>query len=307
MAFLVAVPDRLAGELTANLLQLDPELDLRTPGRPGDPSEIRFALLWQHPPGLLARLPNLSAVTSMGAGVDVILEDPDLPAELPVGRLAGRRLAANMAASLVAMVVNRWKKIPEFAEYQRKNTWNQWAPEAPPTIGLLGTGAMGRQAAKAFQALAFPLLGWSRRGRGPAGIEMFSGTAGLYNLAGRADYLICLLPLTPETRGILDARLFARMAEGATVINVGRGGHLMESDLLAALGRGRPAHAILDVFATEPLPPEHPFWSHPQITITPHCSSITLPREAAELALESYQRVLAGHPPLGVVDRQRGY
>lgn len=307
MAFLIVVPDRLAGELTANLLALDPGLDLRTPKQLGNPDEIEFALLWNQPRGLLARLPGLKAVTSMGAGVDAILKDPELPAELPVGRLAGPRLAANMAAYLAAVVINDWKKIPEFAEYQKKKIWNQWAPEAPPTIGLLGTGTMGGKAAEVFQALDFPVCGWSRSGRGPKGVKMYSNTDGLGEIAARVDILICLLPLTGDTRGILDSRLFSHMKVGATLVNVGRGEHLAEPDLLEALSRRRPGRAILDVFATEPLPSQHPFWSHPQIFMTPHCSSITLPREAAELALESYRRVQQGEPPLGLVQRDRGY
>lgn len=307
MAFLVAVPERLEAELIANLRELAPDLDLRTPNHPGEPEDITFALLWKQPRGLLERLPGLQAVTSMGAGVDAILSDPGLPENLPVGRLAGPRLAANMAAYLVAMVVNRWKRLPEFRQARERREWRQWAPESPPRIGLLGTGAMGRRTTAAFRALDFPVEGFSRSGRGPDGVPMHSGPDGLTAIAGRADALICLLPLTDATRDILNADLFAAMKPGAVLINVGRGEHLVESDLLEALDRGRPGHAILDVFREEPLPPDHPFWDHPEITITPHCSSITLPREAAELALESYRRVQAGDGPLGRVDRSAGY
>lgn len=307
MALLIATPDRDQTELAGHIRQLDPAVDVRLWPELGDAHEIEFALVWKQPDGLFERLPGLKAVTSLGAGVEAILNDPALPRDLAVGRLAGPRLAANMAAYLAAMVVNRWKNLPGFAADQRNRRWNQWAPEHPPVIGILGMGVMGRAAANAFRALDFPVLGWSRSGRGPDDVERLSGCGGLAGIAARSDYLICLLPLTPATRGILDRSLFERMADDSTLINVGRGSHLVETDLVEALDRGRPAHAILDVFATEPLPAEHPFWDHPAVTITPHCASITLTREAAELALESYRRVRAGRPPLGLVDRASGY
>ena len=136
---------------------------------------------------------------------------------------------------------------------------------------------------------------------------MYTGRDGLMDLAGRVDYLICMLPLTAETRGLLDRNLFAAMRPDSTLVNVGRGGHLVEDDLLGALETGRPSHACLDVFSEEPLPADHPFWDHPAITFSPHCASYTLPAEAAERMLESYRRVRRGEPPLGQVDRRRGY
>ncbi len=307
MAFLIAAPDRDCTELADLIRSLMPEIDLRVWPEIGDPSGITFALVWKPPAGLFGRLNRLEAISSLGAGVDGLVNHPEIPEGLPIGRLAGPRLATNMAAYLVAVVVRRWKRLNEFVADQRQRRWNQWAPEAPPIIGLLGTGAMGRATAKAFGALDFPMLGWNRSGQGPDGADMYADRSGLEQLAQQADFLINLLPLTDRTRDLLDAGLFRHMKPESTLINVGRGQHLVESDLLKALERGRPGFAILDVFRTEPLPAEHPFWSHPKILITPHCASITLTREAAELAVESYRRVLAGKPPLGQVDRRRGY
>jgi len=312
LAFLIATPTRDSGELAEHIRARMPDIDLRVwpdlagPDS-GNPAEIRFALVWKPPEGLFGQLTGLEAVSSLGAGVDGLVDHPEIPPDVPIGRLAGPRLATNMAAYLVAVVVERWKKLDGFVSDQHARRWNQWAPEAPPTIGLLGTGAMGRAAADAFDALDFPILGWSRSGKGPDNVEMHAGRDGLERVTAKADYLINLLPLTDQTRDLLDAGLFARMRPDSTLINVGRGQHLVEDDLIAALDRGRPGFAILDVFRTEPLPPEHPFWAHPKIFITPHCASITLTREAAELAVQSYRRVLAGQPPLGRVDRQRGY
>lgn len=307
MSLLIATPTRDNRELAERLRALLPGIEIRVWPDIGDPDEVEFALAWNPPRGLFGQLPNLRAVSSLGAGVDGLIDDPELPADVPLGRLAGRRLAANMAAYLVGVVVERWKRLGAFDELQQRREWRQWAPEHPPSIGLLGLGEMGARAARVFLELEFPVLGFSRSGRGPAGVDVYRGRRGLNKIAARADFLINLLPLTPATRDILDARLFARMKPDATVINVGRGAHLVEADLIDALAAGRPAHAVLDVFRAEPLPENHPFWDHPQITITPHCSSITLSAEAAELAAESYRRVLAGQPPLGAVDRERGY
>jgi len=307
VALLIATPDRDSDELARHIRDRDPDIDLRVWPDPGRTEDIRFALVWKPPPGLFEHLPALQAISSLGAGVDALVENPEIPSDVAIGRLAGPRLAANMAAYLVSVVVARWKRLTGFIEDQRRHRWNQWAPEQPPVIGILGTGEMGRRTAAAFVELDFPVHGYSRSGRGPDGVSMHSGVKGLHEIANASDCLINLLPLTSQTRDILDAVLFARMREGSMLINVGRGQHLVEEDLLEALEDNRPGFAVLDVFRTEPLPQDHPFWDHPRIFITPHCASITLTQEAAELAVESYHRVLAGKPPLGRVEREKGY
>lgn len=307
MALLIATPGRDVAVLVDHLQRLEPALDLRVWPDCGRLEDIEFAVLWQQPPGLLAALPALKAVSSLGAGVEHVLADPDLPMDVPVGRLAGPRLGADMAAYLVAQVVSHWRRLAQFSALQANTCWEPWAPESVPLVGLLGTGAMGSAVVRAFQALSIPVAGWNRSGAAQDDIPMHQGADGLMVLAGLADYLICLLPLTPATRGILDADLFARMKPDSVLINVARGAHLDEMALLAALERGRPGLALLDVFQQEPLPPEHPFWQHPRVRITPHCASLTCMREAAELILESYGRVRAGQSPLGLVKRQQGY
>ncbi|HMB39806.1 MAG TPA: glyoxylate/hydroxypyruvate reductase A [Wenzhouxiangellaceae bacterium] len=307
MALLIATPDRDAHELARHIQYRDPEIDLRIWPEMGDTSEIAFVLAWKPPDELFRQLPNLQAVSSLGAGVDALIDRADIPARVDIGRLAGPRLAANMAAYLVAMVVGDWKGLAGFVEDQKNLRWNPWAPESPPAVGLLGMGQMGQHSAAAFAELGFRLHGFSRSGKGPASVEMHSGQKGLAEIARVSDYLVNLLPLTDGTRGILDRALFSKMKQGSTLINVGRGEHLVEQDLLDALKVERPGCAMLDVFRQEPLPGDHPFWTHPDILITPHCASITLTVEAAELAVESYRRVLAGKTPLGMVDRERGY
>lgn len=307
MALLIATPDRDADELARYIRSLAPEIDLRIWPESGDVSDIDFVVAWKPPDGLFGELPQLKAVSSLGAGVDALTGRHDIPQEIQIGRLAGPRLAANMAAYLVAVVVGHWKRLPGFIEDRTHERWAPWAPEAPPTVGFLGMGKMARRSAAAFAELGFPMLGYSRSGQGPDSVEMHSGESGLAEVAGDSDYLVNLLPLTDRTRGVLDRALLSKMKPGSTLVNVGRGEHLIEEDLLEALETGCPACAVLDVFRREPLPRGHPFWHHPKIFITPHCASITLTREAAELAVESYRRVMAGKPPLGCVDRERGY
>lgn len=318
MALLIAAPDRDITTLAARVRSQAPDIDLRLWPETGRIEDIDFAVLWKHPPDLLDQLPALRAVSSLGAGIEHLINDPTLPDKLPVGRLSGPRLAADMAGWLVARVIAHWRDFDRFNALQRQQRWEPWAPTRPPRIGLLGTGRMGRAAARAFKALEIPVTGYRRgqnRGldRGEhdddalADLEIVSGRPALIELAARVDYLICLLPLTPATRSILDAELFAAMSPGSVVANVGRGAQLDEDALLAALGRGRPAAALLDVFADEPPAPGHPFWGHPRISMTPHCSAITSDAEAATLMIESYRRVRSGLPPLGAVDRRSGY
>ncbi len=307
MALLIVAPNRDTGAVERHLHRLAPKLDVRVWPDLGTPAEIDFAVLWKHPPGLFQHLPALRAVTSYGAGVEAILNDPDLPPDLPVGRLAGPRLAADMAEFLAGVVIARHRGLFGFRDDQRNERWQPWAPEPLPVIGLLGLGVMAKASIRVFHALGYPVHGWSRSPHRLPGVTCHHGSDGLRAIAAEVDYLICLLPLTEHTRGILNADLFAAMKPDACLINVGRGGHLAEADLIPALAAGKPGYAVLDVFAQEPLPPGHPFWQHPSIFMTPHCASFTLPREAAELMLRSYRRVQRGQPPLGLVDRRAGY
>ncbi|MGY6630215.1 MAG: 2-hydroxyacid dehydrogenase [Wenzhouxiangella sp.] len=307
MALLICASDRDTSRLAARVAAMAPEIDVRNWPDIGQPEDIDFAVLWRQPPGLLAELTGLKAVSSLGAGVEHLVNDADLPAVLPLGRLAGPHLASDMAAYLVAQVLWHWKGLDRFAQQQAERCWKPWTPRHTPTIGLLGFGHLGQACARAFQALDLPVTAWTRRGQPVDGITVHSGTNGLATLAAQADYLICLLPLTDQTRGILNQRLFSAMKPDSVLINVGRGRHLVEDELVTALDQGRPALAILDVFEQEPLPTDHPFWQHPQIRITPHCSAITRSDEAAELIVESYRRVQSGLAPLGLVNRERGY
>lgn len=307
MALLIVAPNRDTSAVRKHLQALEPQLDVRLWPELGAPQDIDFAVLWQHPPGALQALTALKAVSSYGAGVDRILADPQLPPDLPIGRISGPRLAADMAEFVSAVVIAQHRGLWGFLADQRERRWRPWAPEATPVVGILGMGKMGRTTAGVFQALGYQVHGWSRTAQETGGLHNHHGAAGLMDIAATVDYLICLLPLTATTREILNARLFAAMRRGAYLINAGRGEHLAEEDLIPAIDSGQLSGAYLDVFRQEPLPASHPFWQHPNILISPHCASFTLPREAAQLILESYHRVQRGEPPLDAIDRQRGY
>jgi glyoxylate/hydroxypyruvate reductase A len=307
MGILLLAPDRDLRGLVQQLQDQSPDLTLHVWPETLPSDDIDFALCWNPPAGVLGRFPALRAVTSLGAGVDVLLDPEIVPPHLPIGRISGPNLADDMARWLIAQVTSHWLKLDQFRDQQSKKRWQGWAPEDVPRIGLLGMGVIGRTCANHFQSLGMNVEGWNRSGQGPAHVRMHRGHQGLLELAARADYLICLLPLTDATRNILNGQVFAAMRPGAVLINVGRGQQLAEEDLLKALDEDRLALAILDVFRQEPLPPEHPFWSHPRIRVSPHCAAVSRDREVAQLLLESYRRVRAGQPPLGAIDRGAGY
>ncbi|MEC4594598.1 MULTISPECIES: 2-hydroxyacid dehydrogenase [Nitrospirillum] len=287
-----------------------PELDVRVwPEGMGDLAEIDYALVWKPPAGLLASLPKLKVIFSLGAGVDALLADPTLP-DLPLVRMVEPGLTEGMT-EYVCLHVLRWHRdAPLFEAQQRAAQWKQLTHQhlaRERRVGILGLGALGSDAAQALRALRFDVAGWSRSAKHLDGIATYHGAGGLAPFLARTDILVCLLPLTPDTENILDAGLFAQLPRGAVVINAARGRHLVEEDLLAALDSGHLAGATLDVFRTEPLPADHPFWTHPRVTVTPHVAAITQARTAVEQVVGGLKRLAAGQPLINLVDRRRGY
>jgi glyoxylate/hydroxypyruvate reductase A len=279
------------------------------PGALGDPAEIDAAIVWRPAPGWLAALPNLKLILSQGAGTDHIFNDPMLPRHLPVLRLIDPAMTRAMVEYVTFQVLRLHLQDPVFRAQQQARIWQQLVPipAAERRVGLLGLGTLGTASAAALKGLGFPVAGWTRTPKAVPGIDSFSGREGLQALARRSDILVCLLPLTPATAGILNRDLFDRLPRGASVINAGRGGHLVEADLLAALAAGRIGHAVLDVFETEPLPPAHPFWDHAQVTITPHVAAITNPVTAARVMAANLRRLEAGDAFADRVDPAIGY
>jgi glyoxylate/hydroxypyruvate reductase A len=258
----------------------------------------------------LKSLPNLRVAFSLGAGVDGFLNDPDYPALVPLVRLVDPGLSRDMAHYIVmhTLIFHRGQRA--FDAHQREGKWRQSMLERrteDTRVGILGLGEIGALAALRLRDLDFPVAGWSRTRKKVRGIESFAGPEELSAFLARTDVLVCVLPLTPDTRGILNRETFATLPTGAFVINVARGGHLIEDDLVAAIDSGHLAGATLDVFQTEPLPETSPLWRHPRIAVTPHVAAMSEPRAVARAAVDGIARYERGEPLSNLVDLTRGY
>lgn len=268
--------------------------------------DVDIALVAQPPPRTFERLPNLKLIQSLWMGVEALLANPALPRRVPLARLLDPGMIAAMNETVLAHVLD-WHKLHfRYREQQAQKTWQQ-LPQVlagERSIGLLGVGALGTVVGQTLYARGFRVLGWSRRAKQITGIECVTD---LNEVLSRSDLLVCMLPLTPQTRGLLNAGTFAQMPEGACLINVARGRHVVEKDLIAALNSGWLTHAYLDVFETEPLDAENPLWTNPRVTITPHVAALTDPRTALPKIIENIERARRGEPPEGLVDRAAGY
>lgn len=311
MAVLIIAPGLKADWWARELRKQNAALDVRIWPDAGAPEDIEYALAWKPPAGALATYPNLKVAFSLGAGVDHLLIDPDFPAYAQISRVVDPYLTAGMVEYVALHVLRYHKNQPALDTQQRDRIWDDRAHELKQAderrIGILGLGELGTAAATALVALGFDVAGWSRSPREIAGVTCLHGEDGLKALLPRSDILVCLLPLTPATEGILCADLFARLPDGACLINAARGGHLIEEDLIPVLESGQLRHATLDVFRTEPLPETHPFWNHPQITVTPHNASITDPRSVARHIVEGIAAVEGGVALPNAVDIKLGY
>lgn len=298
-------PERWVPELQRQM----PELELRIWPDVGDVTAVDYALVFEPPEGMLAGLPNLKVIFSLAAGVDHILRDPSVPPEIPVVRMVDDNLRAMMTEYATLAVLYYHRYLPEYFAQQAEKVWETiWPAYTPDTaVGVLGLGAIGRDVAGRLAAFGFQVHGWSRTEKSVEGITCHWGDEGLRAMLGRSKYLVCVLPLTAETRGIINAQALAALPPGACVVNIGRGGHVVDNDLLAALDSGHLRGAFLDVFRTEPLPPEHRYWSHPKVRMTPHNAGEIVPRSAAKRVIENLRRHLAGEPLPNRLERGRGY
>jgi glyoxylate/hydroxypyruvate reductase A len=273
------------------------------------PEEITYFSGFRPPPGFLKTLPNLKAMFSLGAGVDGFLRDPELP-RLPLTRFVDPTLMHEMAQYVVMHVLIAHRGQRFFDAAQQENSWQQrmLARASRDTrIGILGLGDIGGTIATSLLPFDFQLSGWSRSRKNISGVKSFAGEAELPQFLAQCDYLICVLPLTEDTRGIMDTKLFAQLPKGAWVINVARGAHLIEEDLIAALDSDHLGGAVLDVFQSEPLPDDSPIWRHPKITATPHIAGITDAQAALAYVGDCVARCESGRPLENIVDLNKGY
>jgi glyoxylate/hydroxypyruvate reductase A len=286
-----------------------PEEDLRTDVEVCSLDDIDVALFAHGRPGVFPRLSNLKLVIALQAGVDSLLKDPELPPDVPIVRACqpgGDRLIAEF---VLLQVLMHHRNMATFIDDQRNHIWNKL--EVPLAsegrVGFMGVGMIGRACAETVRDLGFKVAAWTRNPKELAGIESFHGTAGLEPFLARTDILVNVLPLTAETENILNAQLFTALPKGARVINIGRGQHVVDEDLLSALDSGHLGGATLDVFRKEPLLPDHPFWDHRKIIITPHTARKSRPRNVAPQVADSIRRLRTGQPLTQVVDRTAGY
>jgi glyoxylate/hydroxypyruvate reductase len=287
----------------------DPNIEFRVWPDSGPIEEIDYILAWHHQPGELKRYPHLKAIFSLGAGVEKLLLDKDLPAGVPIVRMVDRALTTGMTEYVLLHVLRYHRRMPALEALQRRAEWIEL--ESPPAwerrVGILGLGVLGGDAAEKLAGLGFRTAGWSNRPKRIPQVQSFTGEDGLAELLAESEILVCLLPLTTATTGILNARRFAQMRRGACLINAARGGHVVEGDLLAALDSDQLAHATLDVVSEEPLPATHPFWRHPKVTLTPHNASLTWPPTATEHIVANIRRCEAGLLMSPLVDLEREY
>ncbi|MDX1609102.1 MAG: glyoxylate/hydroxypyruvate reductase A [Halofilum sp. (in: g-proteobacteria)] len=302
-------PSDPAGRWRQALQAQMPELQVRVWPDTGPPEEVDYALIWASPDDMLHRLPNLRVVFSLGAGVDHLM-GPEVPDHLPLVRMVDPALTEGMVEYVVYQVLRHHRHMATYERQQQAREWTVHEQTRPGDrrVGILGLGQLGSACAGALHGLGFDVAGHVRTRRSSdSPVTVFTGAEEFEAFLARSDILVCLLPLTAETRGILNRDTFARLPSGAVLINAARGAHVVEDDLLLALGEGRLAHAVLDAFETEPLPAGHPFWTHPHISVTPHVASLTNPATGAAHVVAGIRADLAGEPLPNLVDRGRGY
>lgn len=273
----------------------------------GDPAEVRYLGTWA-PIEDLERFSNLEVIFSLGAGVDQF-DLNSLPRHVPLVRMQEPGIVATMQEYVAMAVLGLHRDLLSYITQQRERVWKtlRVRPASQRCVGILGLGQLGAAVAQHLVGLGFNCRGWSRTPRELPGVECYAGEAALPGFLAGSDILVCLLPLTDHTRGILDASLFAQLPRGSSLVNVGRGAHLVDRDLLSALDCGQLSAAVLDVFSPEPPPADHPLWHHPRVLLTPHVASMTQPESAVMMLLDNIARHQAGHEMVGVVDCQRGY
>ncbi|MEW6257611.1 MAG: glyoxylate/hydroxypyruvate reductase A [Pseudomonadota bacterium] len=285
-----------------------PWLEVRLADAPGDPADVRYALVWKPPLGFFARYPNLELVTNLGAGVDALLARPDLP-PVPLARISDPAMSRMMGAFVLFAVLRHARDIPALERAQREGRWHVLTPRPADeiSVGVLGLGELGAHAAEELARQGFRVSGWSRTPKDLPGIACLHGMDALDDFLARSEILVVMLPLTDQTRHLLDARRLACLPRGAKLVNVARGPIVDEAALIDALRAGHVAEATLDVFETEPLPPESPLWRMENVLVTPHLASMAIPRSAAAQVAANIRRVRAGEPIAHRVDAGRGY
>lgn len=308
MTLLFKVDPARGGVWKALFAEQAPDIEVRLWPDVGEASDVRYLATWQPPEGIAERFPNLQVLFATSAGVDQF-ETAALPDSVQVVRMLDPGIAHGIVEYATMAVLALHRDLPLYLEQQRQGVWQEHpiVPAHQRRVGVMGLGNLGQAVLRQLQGFGFELQGWSRSQKQIEGVRCFAGDAQLKAFLAGCEILVCLLPLTPDTAGILDARLLAALPPGACLINLGRGGHLVDDDLLAALHSGQVRRAIVDVLASEPPGRGHPLMGHPNVWVTPHVGAMTHPESAFRVLLENLRRHQRGEAMEGVVPRQRGY
>lgn len=305
MSILLVSKNRDLSPFREALLDLEPDLNVEIWPAIEKPDRVQFAVAWNQPKHLFGSFPNLKAVSSLGAGVDHLLEDESIPEGVKLTRISGGTLTTQMSDYVLTALLSI---VTRLREYEHAVSWKplQKRTRGELTVGVLGLGSIGKTTSRLISQLGFRVLGLSRSKREVQGIETFSADE-MDQFLTEVNVLVNLLPLTPETEGILSLEIFKKLKRPGFLIHAGRGEHLVNEDLIYAIDTGLIEHAWLDAFEEEPLPSSHPFWSRKKITVTPHIAGVSRPEETAVQILENYKRLISGMELINTVDREIGY
>lgn len=309
MSMVIINPNRDVSALISALRTHDPDLKIEVWPDIAEPDQVELALCWNQPSGSLQQFPNLQCISSLGAGINHLLSDMTRPLEIPLVRLVDDNLKQSMAEYVMAGVLEHFRHFKAYRQQQQEHIWEELetAHISDLGVGIMGCGEIGGYVADKLSAFGFSVQGWSRTRQQRDKLRVYAGDAELGLFLSQADVLVCLLPLTPETENILNSETFSQLPKNALLINAARGGHLVDADLLSALDNGQLSGALLDVFREEPLPQQHPFWSHSKVTVTPHIASPTNYDSAAEQIIANYHQLVSGAPLHHLVDVESGY
>jgi len=308
MSILLVAQHRDMKPFRDSLLAVDPNLDIEIWPAVRNPERVNFAIAWNQPKNVFEKFPNLKVISSLGAGVDHLLQDDSIPAHIEFTRIVAPSLTDQMCDYIIGSAINILRKSLTYAKQQFRAEWQPQEHyfKRNISVGVMGLGELGKSVTERLRDNNFTTLGWSRSIKEIDGIDTYSGNE-LDTFLAETNMLVCLLPLTDKTDGIIDLDCFKKLNEPAFFINAGRGEHLVEEDLIYALDTETIKHAALDVFSEEPLPDSHPFWGRDKITITPHAAAFTDPEETAGLLVDNYKRMMSGQELHHKVDKDLGY
>ncbi|AEL27972.1 2-hydroxyacid dehydrogenase [Cyclobacterium marinum] len=308
MALAIVAPNKTDNELNSwrNIFQeLAPEIDLQVYPEIKDKALVEVVVLWQHPKNILKTFPNLKLICSMGSGVDHIMADY-IPKGVPITRIVDPRLTFSMTNYVVMGILNFHRQINRYIVNKRLKKWDMTQPEIPISVGVMGVGELGGDVLDKVHGLGIPCFGYGNSPKTSFRHPYYYGPQ-LQEFLDKINVVVCLLPLTPKTEGFLNDDLFNKFKPGTYLINVARGKHLVEEDLIPAIESGQVSGALLDVFSKEPLPETHPFWSKDEIMVTPHIASITNYRAAAPQIIANYKNAMENRPLINEVSTVQGY